>query len=52
MSPRRPMPPGSYLEAGHKPGGGRVDFAWLVFDHGYSGEAEVRWLHRDKRRAP
>jgi hypothetical protein len=52
MSPRPPMPPGSYLEAGHKPGGGRVDFCWLVFDHGYAGEAEVRWLHRDKRRAP
>jgi hypothetical protein len=51
MSPRPPMPPGSYLEAGHKPGGGRVDFAWLVFDRAHSGEAEVRWLHRDKRRA-
>ena len=25
MTPRPPMPPGSYLEAGHKPGGGRVD---------------------------
>jgi hypothetical protein len=52
MQPRPPMPPGSYLEARHKPGGGRVDFCWLVFEHGYSGEAEVRWLHRDKRRAP
>jgi hypothetical protein len=41
------MPPGSYLEAGHKPGGGRVDFCWLVFEHGYSGIAEVRWLHRE-----
>jgi hypothetical protein len=49
MSPRPPMPPGSYLEAGHKPGGGRVDFCWLVFDHGYSGAAEVRWLHRGAR---
>jgi hypothetical protein len=50
MSPRPPMPPGTYLEAGHKPGGGRVDFCWLIFDHAYSGEAEVRWLHRDKKR--
>jgi hypothetical protein len=49
MSPRPPMPPGSYLEAGHKPGGGRVDFAWLVFEHGYVGQAEVRWLRRDAR---
>jgi hypothetical protein len=38
-------------EAGHKPGGGRIDFCWLVFDRAYSGEAEVRWLHREKRRA-
>jgi hypothetical protein len=51
MSPRPPMPPGSYLEAGHKPGGGRVDFCWLIFEHGCSGEAEVRWLHRDTRGA-
>jgi hypothetical protein len=49
MSPRPPMPPGSYLEAGHKPGGGRVDFCWLVFEHGYSGAAQVRWLRRDAR---
>jgi hypothetical protein len=47
VSPRPPMPPGSYLEAGHKPGGGRVDFCWLIFEHGYSGEAETRWLRRD-----
>jgi hypothetical protein len=49
MSPRPPMPPGTYLEAGHKPGGGRVDFCWLIFDHDHRGAAEVRWLHRDKR---
>jgi hypothetical protein len=49
MSPRPPMPPGSYLEAGHKPGGGRVDFCWLVFEHGHTGPAEVRWLHRGTR---
>ena len=47
MSPWPPMPPGSYLEAGHKPGGGRLDFCWLIFEHDYSGEAEVRWLRRD-----
>jgi hypothetical protein len=47
ITPRPPMPPGSYLEAGHKPSGGRVDFCWLIFEHDYSGEAEVRWLRRD-----
>jgi hypothetical protein len=41
MSPRPPMPPGSYLEAGHKPRGGRPDFCW------HKGPAEVRWLRRD-----
>jgi hypothetical protein len=46
MSPRPPMPPGSYLAAGRKPGGGRVGFCWLVFEHGHTGPAEVRWLHR------
>jgi hypothetical protein len=49
MTPRPPMPPGSYLEAGHRPGGGRVDFAWLVFGHGHTGPAELRWLHRGAR---
>jgi hypothetical protein len=29
------------------PDGGRLDFCWLIFEHGYSGEAEVRWLRRD-----
>jgi hypothetical protein len=48
MSPRPPMPPGWYLEAGHKPVGGRVDFCWLIFEHGYCGEAEVRWLRRTR----
>jgi hypothetical protein len=46
MSPRPPMPPGSYLAAGHKPQGGRVDFCWVVFEHGFSGDPELRWLHR------
>jgi hypothetical protein len=49
MTPRPPMPPGYYLEAGHKPAGGRVDFCWLILEHGYSGEAEMRWLRRDAR---
>jgi hypothetical protein len=47
MTPRPPMPPGSYLAAGHKACGGRVDFAWIVFEHGHTGPAEVRWLRRD-----
>ena len=26
----------------------RMDFAWLVFNHGHSGPPELRWLHRDR----
>jgi hypothetical protein len=47
MTPRPSMPPGSVIAAGAKPGGGKMDFCWLVFEQGYSGEAGVRWLKRD-----
>jgi hypothetical protein len=47
LTPRPPMPPGSYITAGHKPQGGRVDFTWLVFERGFNGRAEATWLHRD-----
>jgi hypothetical protein len=32
LTPRPSMPPGSYIEAGNKPGGGSQDFAWIVFN--------------------
>jgi transposase len=32
---------------GEKPGGGRMDFCWLVFDENHNGPPELRWLHRD-----
>jgi hypothetical protein len=41
------MPPGSYIKAGNKPQGGRVDFCWLVFEHGHCSWSSMRWLHRD-----
>jgi hypothetical protein len=47
LTPRPSMPPGSYIAAGHKPQGGRVDFAWLIFERGFNGRAETAWLHRD-----
>lgn len=47
LSPRPSMPPGEYIAAGRKPGGGTQDFVWLVFERGYSGAPEVGWLHRD-----
>jgi hypothetical protein len=43
----RVSPPGDVIAAGDKPGGGRVDFCWLIFERGYSGFPELRWLHRE-----
>jgi hypothetical protein len=47
LTPRPSMPPGSYIKAGHKPAGGRVDFCWLVFNHEHTGLPQMCWLHRD-----
>jgi len=49
LTPRPSMPPGDYILAGKKPGGGTQDFAWLVFEPGHIGPPEMRWLHRDLR---
>jgi hypothetical protein len=51
LTPRPSMPPGSYIAAGKKPGGGREDFCWLVFCRDYEGEPTISWLHRDGRSA-
>jgi hypothetical protein len=47
LTPRPSMPPGSWIAAGNKPGGGTQDFCWLVFERGYVGESKIGWLHRD-----
>jgi hypothetical protein len=47
LTPRPSMPPGSVILAGAKPGGGKQDFCWLVFEHGHVGPPEIHWLHRD-----
>jgi hypothetical protein len=47
LSPRPSMPPGSWLAAGNKAGGGTQDFCWLCMESGYTGAPELRWLHRD-----
>jgi hypothetical protein len=41
------MPPGSWIAAGNKPGGGTQDFCWLVFERGYKGEPAIGWLTRE-----
>ena len=46
LTPRPSMPPGSWIAAGNKPGGGTQDFCWMVFEHGYKGAPTIGWLHR------
>lgn len=47
MTPRPSMPPGHVIAAGGKPGGGKMDFCWLVWERGYEGAPDLRWLRRD-----
>lgn len=47
ITPRPSMPPGEVILRGEKPGGGKTDFCWLVFDKGYRGEPHMSWLRRD-----
>jgi hypothetical protein len=47
MTPRPSMPPGHVIAGGKKASGGRPDFCWLIFEKGWEGSAELRWLHRD-----
>lgn len=47
LTPRPSMPPGHTITAGSKPSGGTQDFCWLIWERGYVGAPEVKWLHRD-----
>jgi hypothetical protein len=47
MTPRPSMPPGHTITAGEKPGGGKMDFCWLVWTKGRVGPASLQWLRRD-----
>jgi len=48
MTPRPSMPPGRVIAAGGKAAGGKVDYCWMVFERGYDGRPELRWLRRDE----
>ena len=52
LTPRPSMPPGEWIEAGNKPGGGTQDFVWLLFNCEQKPRRypRVRWLHRDESR--
>jgi hypothetical protein len=47
MTPRPSMPPGYTITAGEKPGGGKMDYCWVVFEKHYLGTPEIHWLRRD-----
>lgn len=47
LTPRPSMPPGHVVKAGGPIGGGKSDYAWLVFQHGYDGEPTMKWLRRE-----
>lgn len=47
LTPRPSMPPGHVIAAGEKPGGGKMDYCWIVFERGFKGKPTVDWLKRD-----
>lgn len=49
MTPRPSMPPGHVIARGEKPGGGKMDFCWLLWERGYEGASELKWLRREPR---
>ncbi len=49
LTPRPSMPPGHTITAGEKPGGGKQDFCWLIWDRHHTGPATIGWLHRDNQ---
>jgi hypothetical protein len=50
MTPRPSMPPGHVIASGKKPGGGKMDYCWLVWRKGFDGTPVLKWLRRDGER--
>jgi hypothetical protein len=48
MTQRPSMPPGHVIARGEKPGGGKMDYCWLVWEWSIESATELRWLRRDK----
>lgn len=46
ITPRPSCPPGEYLLAGNKAGGGTADWCWIVWDKQASGPTALGWLRR------
>ena len=51
LTPRPSIPPGEMIERGEKPGGGRYDYSWLIFDRTHEGPPILGWLHKRGARA-
>jgi hypothetical protein len=49
LCPRPSMPPGPVIAAGVKPGNGTTDYAWFVWQRGYEGHPQARWLRRQEK---
>ena len=50
LSPRPSMPPGAVIVHERKdPSGGLQDYAWFIFDRGYTGEPGFGWARRPAR---
>jgi hypothetical protein len=47
LTPRPSMPPGHWIEAGGKVGGGVADYCWCVWLRDFDDAATVHWLDRD-----
>jgi hypothetical protein len=44
ITPRPSCPPGAYIAAGNKPGGGTADFIWCVWDRRAHSGTEMGWI--------
>jgi hypothetical protein len=44
ITPRPSCPPGEYLAAGNKAGGGTADYCWMVWEPLVGGEPVLGWL--------
>lgn len=51
LTPRPSMPPGAVIigSGGKDPSGGLQDYAWFIFERGYSGEPGFGWARREPR---
>jgi hypothetical protein len=52
ISPRPSMPPGAVVLSGQNVGNGTKDFAWFVWQRGYTGSCVVEFMNTKKWKKP